>query len=132
METRPNGRVEIAGLRCPGRHGAYDGEQDQTTTFLIDIDARGDVREADGERFAAIACEVLAGPSRTLLERVTADVADAILAAEGRVDVVRVRVTKPDPPGLGAAAEAIALTRSRGARAPSAPSEATGPRRARG
>jgi dihydroneopterin aldolase len=117
------GWLEIRALRCDGRHGAYDGEQQRTTTFLVDIDVRAALGAAvardalgatlDLAALAATVREIVGGPSRTLLERVSADVARAILERFRGAREVRVRVAKPDPPGLGAAAEAatIRLTR---------------------
>jgi dihydroneopterin aldolase len=125
--TRPpplEGWLEIRALRCEGRHGAYDGEQERTTTFLVDIDVRADLGPAvardtldatlDLAALAATAREIVGGPSRTLLERVSADVARAILDRFDGAREVRIRVVKPEPEGLGAAAEAatISLTRA--------------------
>jgi dihydroneopterin aldolase len=126
--TRPpklEGWLEIRALRCDGRHGAYEGEHERTVTFLVDIDVRTDVGPAvandrleatmDLASLAATAREIVGGPSRMLLERVSADVARAILERFPGAREVRVRVAKPEPPGLGAAAEAatISLTRAR-------------------
>jgi dihydroneopterin aldolase len=54
-----------------------------------------------------------------LLERIAADVARALLARFKRVLEVQVKVEKPEPAGLDAAAEAVELTiaRPRSARA---------------
>jgi dihydroneopterin aldolase len=121
--TRPprlEGWLEIRALRCEGRHGAYAGERERTTTFLVDIDVRADLSAAvardaldatlDLAALAATAREVVGGPSRTLLERVSADVARAILDRFRAAREVRIRVAKPEPLGLGAAAEAATIT----------------------
>jgi dihydroneopterin aldolase len=117
------GWLEIHALRCDGRHGAYEGEQDRDTLFLVDLAVRADLAAAierdaldatvDIAAIAAAAREVVAGPSRTLLERVSSDVARAILARFPTVDEVRVRIVKPEPDGLGAKAEAAAITLAR-------------------
>ncbi len=106
---------EVRAVSSPGRHGAYDGEHDQTRVFLVDVSLRSrqPLPNADPNELAAVARTVVAGPSRHLLERVAFDVADAVLARWDQAEAVWVRVTKPDPPGLDAAAEAVAVTLSR-------------------
>jgi len=130
--TRPprlEGWLEIRGLRCEGRHGAYEGERERTVTFLVDIEVRVELGAAvardaldatlDLAALAATARQIVGGPSRMLLERVSADLAHAILERFPAVREVRVRVAKPEPPGLDAAAEAaaISLVRARRPRA---------------
>lgn len=120
---RLEGWLEIRGLRCDGRHGAYEGEQDRSTTFLVDVDVRTDLAAAvtrdtldatlDFAALAATAREIVGGASRTLLERVCADLAHAVLERFPAAREVRVRVFKPEPPGLGAAGEAAAITLAR-------------------
>jgi dihydroneopterin aldolase len=56
---------------------------------------------------------VVAGPPRALLERVALDVARTLLRRFPSVEQARVRVTKPEPPGLDAADEAVELTLAR-------------------
>jgi dihydroneopterin aldolase len=127
--TRPSpleGWLEIRALRCDGRHGAYAGEKQRTTTFLVDIDVRADLGPAvtqdaldatlDLAALAATAREIVGGPSRTLLERVSVDVARAILDRFGGAREVRIRVAKPEPEGLGAALEAAAISLTRAPR----------------
>jgi dihydroneopterin aldolase len=57
--------------------------------------------------------EEVARTSRVLVERMTADVARAVLQRFGEVGVVQVKVTKPEPAGLEAAAEAVEITLER-------------------
>jgi dihydroneopterin aldolase len=136
------GWLEIHALRCDGRHGAYEGEKDRVTTFLVDVAVRSDLSAAierdsldatlDIAAIADTAREVVGGPSRTLLERVGADVAAAILARFPPALEVRVRIVKPEPDGLGASAEAAAITlvrppRTAARRAPTRPAT-RGPR----
>jgi len=40
------GWLEIHALRCDGRHGAYEGEQDRVTPFLVDLAVRTDLSAA--------------------------------------------------------------------------------------
>ena len=118
--------LEIHALRCEGRHGAYQDERDRPTRFLVDVAVRADLRAAiqrddldatiDFAALAATTREVVGGPSRTLLERVCSEVASAILERFPPVEEVRVRIVKPEPKGLGASAEAAAITLARPSR----------------
>ena len=57
-----------------------------------------------------------------LIERMTSDVAEALIAKFGEVTEARVKVEKPEPEGLNATAEAVELTLARGPRpSPKAP-----------
>ncbi|MGH2499571.1 MAG: dihydroneopterin aldolase [Candidatus Limnocylindria bacterium] len=134
------GVLELRGLRCRGRHGAYPAERETERDFLVDLAVRADLAEAvrsdslaaatDLAALAATAREAVAGSSRSLLERVAADVADAILERFAGADEVRVRVAKPDPLGLDAAEEAVELRRARPRARPSGSPSPSG-RRAR-
>ncbi len=117
------GWLELRGLRCPGHHGAYSGEQDRERIFVVDVAVRADLRGpaesdalTDALDFAALAAaarEVVAGRSRALLEALALDLAVTILGRFAAVEAVRVRLAKPDPPGLDALDEAVALTLER-------------------
>lgn len=105
--------MELTGLRCAGRHGAYPGERDVTRTLLVDVALTGDLGADGTERVVATTRRAVGSHSRALLERVADDVARAILAELAGVEAVRVRVAKPDPPGLDASLEAVTLSRDR-------------------
>lgn len=118
------GWLELRGLRCPGRHGAYEGEQDVEQPFMVDLAVRlADLRPAadaddlqatvDLAALAATAREIVAGPSRAILETVTLEIVRAILERFPPVAAVRVRLAKLDPPGLEATEEAIEITLDR-------------------
>lgn len=62
---------------------------------------------------ASVVRDEVARRPRALLERMTSDVAHALLQRFDRVTEVRVKVEKPEPDGLDAAAEAVELTISR-------------------
>lgn len=113
MDDRPGENVVITSLPCPGRHGVYPGERDTVRTFRVDLSLEGTLHADDVERVAATARDAVAARSRALLESVADDVAAAVLASSARVTAVRVRVAKPDPPGLDAESEAVTLTRAR-------------------
>ena len=123
------GRIEIRGLRCRGRQGITPADQQQPHDYLVDVELSVDIADAVATDDLAAALNIaevascvreeVARRPRVLLERVTADVARALLERFGRVVEVRVKVEKPEPGGLDAAAEAVELTiaRPRSARA---------------
>ncbi len=94
--------------------------------YLVDVAASVDIADAVARDELAAALDIaevsscvrdeVARRPRVLLERVAADVARAILERFERVVEVRVKVEKPEPNGLNAAAEAVELTIARGAR----------------
>src|SRR5438552_18652484 len=120
------GRIEIRGLRCRGRQGTTPAEQQQAHDYLVDVALSVDIADAvakddlaaalDISAVAACVREEVARRPRVLLERMTADVARALLERFGRVTEVRVKVEKPEPGGLDAAAEAVELTNVRAPR----------------
>jgi len=128
------GRIEIRGLRCRGRQGITPADQQQAHDYLVDVALSVDIAEAVAEddlaaaldisEVAACVREEIARRPRALVERITADVARALLARFERVSEVTVKVEKPEPAGLDAAAEAVALTIARSRRS----TRATSPR----
>jgi dihydroneopterin aldolase len=125
------GRILIRGLRCRGRQGPTPAGQQQAHDYLVDVALSVDIADAvakddlaaavDISEIASCVREEVARRPRVLVERMTADVARALLARFERVSEVRVKVQKPEPDGLDAAAEAVELTiaRRRSARAAS-------------
>src|SRR5438874_11592354 len=121
------GRIEIRGLRCRGRKGITPADQQQAHDYLVDVALSVDLADAvakddlaaalDISEVATCVREEVARRPRVLVERITADVARALLARFERVSEVTVKVEKPEPAGLGAAAEAVELTISRNPRA---------------
>src|SRR5947209_19776072 len=135
------GRILIRGLRCRGRQGTTPTQQQQAHDYLVDVSLSVDIAEAverddlatalDISEIASCVREEIARRPRVLLERMTADVARALLERFERVTDVRVKVEKPEPAGLDAAAEAVELTLSRGRRsAPAASPRSPRPGRA--
>jgi dihydroneopterin aldolase len=114
------GRIIIRGLRCQGRQGTTPAEQQQAHDYLVDVELGVDIADAverddlaaalDISEVASCVREEVARRPRALVERIAADVARALLARFDRVEEVRVKVEKPDPEGLDAAAEAVELT----------------------
>lgn len=117
------GRIIIRGLRCRGRQGPTPGDQQHLQDYLVDLELSVDVAGAASTDDLAAALDITAVASlvrdevarrpRVLLERMTADVAKALLERFDQVTEVRVKVEKPEPRGLDAAAEAVELTISR-------------------
>ena len=115
-----SGRIIIRGLRCRGRQGPTSAEQQQAHDYLVDVELSVDVADAVARDELAAALNITDVAScvrdevgrrpRVLLERLTADVARALLERFERVTEVRARVEKPEPAGLDAAAEAVELT----------------------
>ena len=121
--SRLPGRIIIRGLRCRGRQGPSPADREDPQDYLVDLELSVDVAEAatrddlaaalDIATVASIVRDEVARRPRVLLERMTADVAQALLKEFDQVTEVRVKVEKPEPRGLDAAAEAVELTISR-------------------
>jgi len=135
------GRILIRGLRCRGRQGTTPADQQQAHDYLVDVTLSVDIADAvarddlaaalDISSVAACVREEVARQPRVLVERITSDVARALLERFSRVTEVRVKVEKPEPDGLDAAAEAVELTIARAKRSSRAASRRP-PRRRRG
>src|SRR5437867_10399579 len=133
------GRIEIRGLRCRGRQGITPADQQQAHDYLVGVSLSVDIADAvakddlaaalDIAEVAACVREEVARRPRVLLERVVADVARALLEGFERVTEVRVKVEKPEPEGLDAAAEAAELTIARAPRSSAARSPRSSRRR---
>src|SRR5207237_6534268 len=132
------GRILIRGLRCRGRQGPTPADQQQGHDYLVDVELSVDIADAVAKDDLAAALDIsevascvrdeVARRPRVLVERLTADVARALLERFERVTEVRVRVEKPEPAGLDAAAEAVELTLRRGRRSAPAASPRSPPR----
>jgi 7,8-dihydroneopterin aldolase/epimerase/oxygenase len=124
------GRIIIRGLRCRGRQGPTPADQQQAHDYLVDVGLSADIADAVARDDLAAAIDIsevascvrdeVARRPRVLVERIAADVARALLARFDRATEVQVKVEKPEPAGLDAAAEAVELTiaRSGGATSP--------------
>jgi dihydroneopterin aldolase len=113
------GTIEIKALRCRGQQGATAQERARKQEYLVDIVVRTDLADAvraddlasalDISLLAKVVRESVAERPRALVERITFDVARAVLARFPAVSETRVRVLKPEPDGLDASAEAVEL-----------------------
>ncbi len=104
MEARCVDRIALRGIRVLARHGADPGERDREQLFEVDVSAEIDLSAAAasdeigdtlhyGELHRAIVAAVREH-SRVLLERVAADVLEAVFR-DARVARAEVRVAKP-------------------------------------
>ena len=117
------GRVLIRGLRCRGRQGTTPAEQQQAHDYLVDVAVSVDIEKAVEQDDLAAALDIsevascvrdeVARRPRVLVERIAADVANALLARFAEIEEVSVKVEKPEPAGLDAAAEAVEVTITR-------------------
>jgi dihydroneopterin aldolase len=113
------GWLELSGLRCQGCHGVYPEEQASPRVFLVDVAVRTEIGKAaasdelpDTLDLAALADtvrQVVGGPPRKLLESLALAAARAVLQRFAQAVEVKVRVRKPDPPGVEAAEEAVCV-----------------------
>ena len=117
------GRILIRGLRCRGRQGPTSADKQQAHDYLVDVTLSVDIADAVAKDELAAALDIsevascvrdeVASRPRVLLERMTADVARALLEKFAQITEVQVRVEKPKPDGLEALAEAVELTIAR-------------------
>ncbi|TQM46341.1 dihydroneopterin aldolase [Halopolyspora algeriensis] len=100
-------RITVTGLRVRGNHGVYDEEKRDGQEFLVDItvwaDLGGAAADDDVGRtlhygvLAERAADIVAGPSRDLIETVAAEIADDIMT-DHRPHAAEVTIHKPSAP----------------------------------
>src|SRR5437899_5592925 len=96
------GRIEIRGLRCRGRQGITPADQQQAHDYLVDVALSVDIADAvarddlaaalDISEVASCVREEIARRPRALLERMTDELARALLNRFERATDVRVKV----------------------------------------
>jgi dihydroneopterin aldolase len=101
-------RIELRGLRLAGVVGVLAHEQAQPQPLELDLDVHLDLASAgasdeltdtvDYGALCAVVELVVTSTSYALLERLAGHVAEAVLAADVRVDAVTVSVRKLRPP----------------------------------
>lgn len=100
-------RIRLHDIRVEGRHGVYEEERAAPTVFTVNVDliakdlatpARTDdlADTVDYSRVAEIVRDVIAGPSRHLLEALAGAILDGIGTLPGVAAAV-VSVSKPQP-----------------------------------
>ncbi|MEJ2867234.1 dihydroneopterin aldolase [Actinomycetospora sp. OC33-EN08] len=107
MSPGPTDTIELRGLRVHGRHGVFDHERRDGQDFVLDLVLHVDLAPAgasddltetvDYGALAEAAATVVAGPPRSLIEAVAADVA-AVVLDDPRVAEVEVTLHKPQAP----------------------------------
>jgi dihydroneopterin aldolase len=100
-------RIELRGLTVRGNHGVFDHERRDGQDFVVDITVWIDLAQAaasddlddtyDYGVLAQRAADIVAGPPRNLIETVSAEIAEAVMA-DARVHAVEVVVHKPKAP----------------------------------
>lgn len=100
-------RIVLRGLTVRGNHGVFDFEKRDGQDFVVDITVWMDLAPAAATddltatlhygELAEQAAAIIAGPSRDLIETVSAEIADAVIA-DPRVDAVEVVLHKPSAP----------------------------------
>ena len=116
-------RIALTGLRVRGNHGVFEHEKRDGQEFLVDITVWADLAGAAASddlaqtlnygELAQRAADVVAGPSRDLIETVAAEIADGIMA-DHRAHAAEVTIHKPSAPiSLTFADVAVTIRRSR-------------------
>lgn len=100
-------RIELRGLKVRGNHGVFDHERRDGQDFVVDITIWIDLAPAadsddlgdtyDYGLLAQRAADIVAGPPRNLIETVSGEIADDVMA-DSRVHAVEVVVHKPQAP----------------------------------
>ena len=100
-------RIELRGLKVRGNHGVFDHERKDGQDFVVDITIWIDLAAAaasddlgdtyDYGLLAQRAADIVAGPPRNLIETVSGEIADDVMA-DSRVHAVEVVVHKPQAP----------------------------------
>jgi 7,8-dihydroneopterin aldolase/epimerase/oxygenase len=103
VSARPD-TIELTGIRAFGHHGADPGEKIVAQPFDIDVTLELDLQQArksdaladtvDYSKLHATIVRVVAATSYDLIERLGADLLDAVLA-DPRVQRASVRIAKP-------------------------------------
>lgn len=99
--------ISVHGFVAYGRHGVLHAERELGQRFEVDVAAEipecaGTATDAvedtlDYARITTAIGEVIAGPPRSLLERLASEIADRVLT-DPRVRRVSVRIQKPSVP----------------------------------
>ncbi len=116
-------RIELRGLTVRGNHGVFDEERRHGQDFVVDVTVWIDLAAAaasddltdtyDYGVLAERAAAIVGGPARNLIETVSAEIAEDVMADE-RVHAVEVVVHKPNAPiDLSFSDVAVVARRSR-------------------
>jgi dihydroneopterin aldolase len=99
-------RILLEGMVFFGRHGTHPAEQELGQRFVVDIALACDLRPAgesdelvrsvDYSQVYRLARAIVEGPPVRLTETVAERIAAGVLETQPLVEVVRVKVTKPN------------------------------------
>jgi 7,8-dihydroneopterin aldolase/epimerase/oxygenase len=112
-------RIRLEGMVFYGLHGVDPAEKALGQRFAVDLEVERDLRRPgrtdaveDTVNYAhlyGIARAVLEGPSKNLIEAVAEEIAQRVADAYPAVDVIRVRVRKPEVPIKGSVLRAATV-----------------------
>ena len=115
------GAIEIKALRCRGRQGTTPDERAREQDYLVDIIVRTDIAEAvraddiasalDISVLAKVVRDAVAERPRSLVERITCDVARSVRRAFRRERGARAGCSSPNADGLAPGARLGAVLR---------------------
>lgn len=104
-------RITLTGLKVRGHHGVFEHERRDGQDFVVDVTVWLDLapaaetddltRTVNYAELAALAGAVIAGEPRDLIETVSAEIADGVMATFGPthgIHAVEVTVHKPQAP----------------------------------
>ncbi len=104
---RPQGddRIVLSGMEFFGYHGVHEEEGRLGARFVVDVELTLALSSTDSikhtvdyGRVYALVGSAVTGPRYKLIEALAHHIATLLLAQEGLVDAVRVRVHKPHAP----------------------------------
>ncbi len=100
--------IELRGLRLVGLVGVLPEERERAQPLELDLDVEVDLTAAglsdaledtvDYGALCAMVQDTVAAAAPQLLERLAAQIADTVLAADDRIDAVQLSVRKLRPP----------------------------------
>ncbi len=113
-------RIELRGLRARGHHGVFDHERRDGQDFVVDVSVWLDLSIAaasddladtlDYGELAQLVHAIVAGEPCNLIEKLGADIAEAVMA-DDRLHAVEVTVHKPSAPIPVAFGDVAVVTR---------------------
>lgn len=115
----PTDRIILTGMQFYGFHGVNPEERRLGQSFVVDLEAEIDLRQAghsdhlaDTVSYADLyrtARRVMEGEPCQLLEAAAENIAELTLALYPSINAVRVRVNKPRPPIRGSVIESAGV-----------------------
>jgi dihydroneopterin aldolase len=112
-------RIWLEGMIFYGLHGVDPAEKVLGQRFVVDLEVERDLRKPgrtddveDTVNYAQlyrIAKAVLEGPSKNLIEAVAEEIAQRVAESCAGIEVIRVRVRKPEVPIKGSVLGAAAV-----------------------